>query len=76
LQIKPIQSVLEAAKQDTRNPIEMVEQTDFRVVLEGIRSIARTGVARRSEGSEPEWNKTFDFPRGSVQYSVHYIAAV
>jgi len=68
--------MLEAAKQDTRNPIEMVEQTDFRVVLEGIRSIARSAVAPHSEGSEPEWNKTFDFPKGSVQYSVHYIAAV
>jgi len=47
--------MLEAAKQDTRNPVEMVEQTDSRVVLEGIRSIARTGVARRSEGAEAVW---------------------
>jgi hypothetical protein len=68
--------MLEAAKQDMRNPVEMVEQADSRVVLEGIRSIARTGVAPHSEGSEPEWNKTVDFPKGSVQYSVHYIAAV
>jgi hypothetical protein len=68
--------MLEAAPQDARNSVEMVEQTDSRIVLEGIRSIARTGVAPRSEGTEREWNKTFDFPNGSVQYSVHYIAAV
>jgi len=68
--------MLEAAKQDMRNPVEMVAQTDSHVVLEGIRSIARSAVAPHSEGSEREWNKTFDFPKGSVQYSIHYIAAV
>ena len=68
--------MLAAAKQDMRNPVEMVEQTDFRVVLEGIRSIVRTGVAPYSEGAERASNKTFDFPKGSVQYSAHYIAAV